>query len=344
MLLRRSQRPFTEAIDHLVGMQAQVPTSPYVGLWSRVEQFDPTELSALVEQRRVVRIALMRSTIHLVSARDCLELRPLVQSVSERGFRAAFGKRAVGLDVEEVAAAGRAILTDRPLAGAALGRILQERWPDHEPDVLANIVRAYVPLVQVPPRGVWGRSGPSAHTPAEAWLGMPLTSAPSVDEMVVRYLTAFGPANVQDAQAWSGLTGLADVFERLTPRLCTFRDDAGRTLYDLPDAPRPPGDLEAPARFLPEFDNLLLSHADRTHVVAEEHRARFMENHLIVGTVLVDGWVDALWTVSRSKGRATMQIELLRRCSKRQRDDIADEGARLIAMLAPEATHDVALG
>ena len=344
MLLRRSQRPALDAVEALVGMQAQLPSSPYIGLWSRLEGFDPDELSTLVTNRAAVRIALMRSTIHLVSARDCLELRPLVQPVVERGFKGAWGKRAAGLDDAVVAAEGRRILTERPLPAAPLGRMLRDRWPDHPADVLANIVRTLVPLVQVPPRGVWGASGPSAHTPADVWLGKPLATKPSVDEMTTRYLAAFGPATVQDAQTWSGLTKLTEVFERLAPRLCTFRDEHGRTLYDLPDAPRPGGEVDAPPRFLPEFDNLLLAHADRSHVVADEHRARFMANNFVVGTVLIDGWVDGLWRVEREKGIATLHVELLRRCSKKQKDPLAAEGERLVALLAPNATRrDVVL-
>ena len=344
MLLRRSQRPVFDAIGALVGLQAQLPTSPYVGLWSRLEGFDPAELSGLLVDRAVVRIAVMRSTIHLVTARDCLELRPLVQPVIERSFKGTWGKRAAGLDFDEVAALGRRILAERPLAAAPLGRVLQETWPDHPPDVLANVVRTAVPLVQVPPRGMWGASGPSAHTPAEVWLGQPLVTRPSIDEMVTRYLAAFGPATVQDAQVWSGITRLGEVFDRLAPNLLTFRDEDGRSLYDLPDAPRPPADTEVPPRFLPEFDNVLLSHADRAHVVADEHRALFMANNFVIGTVLLDGWVDALWRVAKSKGTATMTVELLRRCGKKERSDIEAEGRRLLEMLAPNAeSSDVEL-
>ena len=342
MLLCRSQRPVIEAVEALVGLQAQLPMNPYVGLWSRLDGFEPEVLSSLIAERAVVRVALMRSTIHLVSARDCLELRPLVQVVSERGYRAAFGKKAVGLDVDAVAREGRAILTEHPLPAAALGKRLQAQWPDYAPDVLANLVRTHVALVQVPPRGLWGRSGASAHAPADIWLGAPLAKEPSLDEMVLRYVAAFGPATVQDAQAWSGLTKFGEVFDRLHPRLVTFRDEDGRTLYDLPDAPRPPSDVDAPPRFLPDFDNLLLSHADRNHVIADEHRGVFMANNFVIGTVLIHGWVGATWKVERSKAAATMAVELLARCSKATRETVSAEGERLLKMLAPAAhDHDV---
>jgi len=342
MLLRRSQRPVVEAIEALVGLQAQLPMNPYIGLWSRLDDFDPGVLSNLVAERAVVRVALMRSTIHLVSARDCLELRPLVQVASERGYRAAFGKRAGGLDVDAVVREGRAILTERPLTAAALGRRLQAQWPEYAPDVLANLVRTHVPLVQVPPRGLWGKSGASAHVPAEVWLGAPLATNPSLDAMVLRYVAGFGPATVQDAQTWSGLTKLGEVFDRLAPQFITFRDEDGRTLYDLPDAPRPPADIDAPPRFLPDFDNLLLSHADRNHVVADEHRAVFMANNFVIGTVLIDGWVGATWKVARSETRATLGVDLLRTCTKTVLDAATAEGERLLKLVAPaSADHDI---
>ena len=163
----------------------------------------------------------------------------------------AFGKQAAGLDVHAVVREGRAILAEEPLPAAALGRRLQARWPDYAADVLANLVRTHVALVQVPPRGLWGKSGASAHTPADTWLGAPLAKDPSLDDLVLRYLAAFGPATVQDAQAWSGLTKLGEVFDRLRPSLVTFRDEDGRTLHDLPDAPRPPGDVDSAAALPP---------------------------------------------------------------------------------------------
>ena len=342
MLLRRSQRPVVEAIEALVGMQAQLPMNPYIGLWSRLDGFEPDLLSNLVVERAVVRVALMRSTIHLVSARDCLELRPLVQVASERGYRAAFGRRAAGLDVDAVVSEGRAILTEEPLPAAALGQRLQAQWPEYAPDVLANLVRTHVALVQVPPRGLWGKSGASAHVPADLWLGAPLAKDPSLDAMILRYVAAFGPATVQDAQTWSGLTKLGEVFDRLAPRLIPFRDEDGRMLYDLPDAPRPPADVDAPPRFLPDFDNVLLSHADRNHVVADEHRAVFMANNFVIGTVLIDGWVGATWKVVRSKTRATVAVNLLRQCSKTTRDAVIAEGERLLKLVAPEsADHEI---
>ncbi len=212
----------------------------------------------------------MRNTVHLVSARDCLQLRPLVQPVIDRGFytNRAHREGLEGVDIEALSAAGRALLEERPRTAKELGELLRERWPERDPASLARAIRHLVPLVQVPPRGVWGKSGPAAHTTAEAWLSHPLDPGLSLEELVIRYLGTFGPASVKDVQAWSGLTRLGEVVDRLRPRLLSFRDERGRELFDLPDAPRPDPDTPAPPRFLPNFDNLILSHADRTRVVA----------------------------------------------------------------------------
>jgi hypothetical protein len=182
MLLSRQALPAKEAIEHLVGMQAQAPNPPYVGLWTRLEGFHPDQLARLILERRAVRVALMRNTVHLVSARDCLALRPLVQPVIDRGLHANRANREglEGVDTEELSAAGRALLEEGPRTAKELGVLLRERWPERDPASLARAVRHLVPLVQVPPRGVWGKSGPAAHTTAEAWLGRSLDSDPSL--------------------------------------------------------------------------------------------------------------------------------------------------------------------
>ena len=330
MLLRRRKLPAIEAIEHLVGMQAQVPNPPYVGLWTRVEDFHPDELARLILDRRAVRIALMRNTIHLVTARDCLRLRPLMQTVIDRGL---YARRSdiEGVDIEDLAAAGRALLEERPRTAKELGGLLEERWPGSDPALLARDVRHLLPLVQVPPRGVWGKSGQAAHTTAEAWLGRPLDPAYSLEETIPRYLGAFGPASVKDAQTWCGLTRLNRVFERLRPNLVTFRDERGTELFDLPDAPKPNPDTPAPARFLPEFDNLILSHADRTRVIAEEYRkAIASKNGMVPATVLVDGFVRGTWKTERSRGKATLEIKPFEPLAKEDRDSLTEEGERLI--------------
>jgi hypothetical protein len=333
LLLRRRKLSAVEAIEHLVGMQAQAPAPPYVGLWTRLEDFHPDDLKRLILERRAVRIALMRNTVHLVSARDCLAMRPLMQPVFDRTLYSTRANRAnlEGVDIEALVAAGRALLEERPRTAKELGKLLQEQWPEHDPASLARAIRHLVPLVQVPPRGLWGKSGPAAHTTAEAWLGRPLDPAPSLEETILRYLGAFGPATVKDVQTWSGLTRLGEVIERVRPRLRIFRDERGKELFDVPDAPMPDPDTPALPRFLPEFDNLILSHADRTRVIAEEYRkAIASKNGMVPASVLVDGFVRGTWKTERSRGKATLEVKPFEPLAKEDRDALAEEGEQLI--------------
>ena len=342
MLLHRRKLSALDAIEHLVGMQAQAPAPPYVGLWTRLEGFHHDELSRLILDRQAVRVALMRNTIHLVSARDCLTLRPLVQHVVERNLYTSHTHRASieGVDIEELVATGRALIEERPRTAKELGGLLQELWPDRDPTFLARAIRHLVPLVQVPPRGLWGKSGQAAHTTAETWLGRDLDPDSSLDALIFRYLGAFGPAGVKDVQTWSGLTGLRDVVERLRPRLGTFRDERGKELFDLPDAPRPGPDIPAPPRFLPEFDNLVLSHADRTRVMSDDYRKVIASrNGMVPATVLIDGFVRGTWKTKQTSGKATLEISPFGKFSKQDRDSLAEEGERLVRFIAEDAKH-----
>jgi len=333
LLGRRELSPF-EAIEKLAGMQAQAPQAPYVGLWSRLADFNPTELSQLLLDRRVVRVPVMRATVHLVTAQDCLVMRPLVQSVLERSFGGtAFARNIAGIEREAFFAAARTLLEESPRTRPELGRLLQERWPDRDALSMACAISALVPAVQVPPRGLWGESGQPTWTTTEKWLSQELDANPSLDALVLRYLAAFGPASVSDIQTWCGLTRLDTVVERLRPQLCTFRDMQGRELFDLPDAPRPDPDTPAPPRFLPEYDNLLLSHTDRTRVIADQHRAPvFMK-----GAFLINGFVRGTWKVVRQRRAATLMIDPFQPLDKRDADELSEEGARLLEFLTGDA-------
>jgi hypothetical protein len=342
-LLDRSAGPVLVMVEHLVGLQAQAPFPPYYGLLARLDGFRPEDLAGLLISRDVVRIALMRGTIHLVSADDALTLRPLIQPVLDRALVANFGKRLAGVDLTEVAATGQVLTSAEPLTFADLGATLTQDWPDHPADALAQVVRALVPLVQVPPRAVWGQTGLARHAPANVWLGRPLAERPSLETMVERYLAAFGPATVADVQAWSGLTRLREVVGPMRDRLRVFADEQGRELFDLPEAPRPVPDRPAPARLLPEYDNLILSHDDRTRVMSDrDRRDLFKMQNVFPGSVLLDGFVAGSWRLKRSKGTATVTAELFRsRVSARDRDQVAAEAARILAVTAPADTPDV---
>ncbi|GAA1231928.1 winged helix DNA-binding domain-containing protein [Kitasatospora nipponensis] len=330
---------------HLVGLQAQATDPPYYGLWTRLADFRPEQLSTLVEQRTVVRIGLQRGTIHLVTAEDCLTLRPILQPVLDQGLKSSYGRRLTGLDLEALTERGRLLVEQAPRTFQELGGLLGADHPDHDPAALAQLLRARLALVQVPPRGLWQSGGPAAHTTAEQWLGRPLDTPATGeqeqlrrDDLVLRYLAAFGPATVADAQKWSRLTRLAASVARLRPQLVEFRDEQGRTLYDLPRAPRPDPGLPVPARLVAPFDNLLLSHADRSRILPSEHRTRVMTaNGLVPGTLLVDGLVAGTWQVLRQGATASAVLRTFADPDRTTRAELADQADRLLAFAAPDA-------
>ena len=343
MLLERATVDPTTAVTDLVGMQAQAPLAPYVGLWSRLVDFDPDRLARDLVERRVVRASLMRSTIHLVTADDALAIRRLVDPVLGRGFRTSqFARDLEGVDLAELLTVGRGLIERRPSTRAALGAQLAERWPGRPPDSLVYAITYLVPCVQVPPRGVWEKTGPPAWTTMEAWLGRPLEADPSIDELVLRYLAAFGPATVMDVQAWSGLTRLRSVVERLRPRLATFRDERDRELFDLVDAPRPDPDVPAPPRFLPEYDNVLLGHADRSRIIPARRRIPLPPgNGATRGTVLLDGMFGGEWRIDRDGGRATLTIAPFEPIAATERSALEDEAMRLLGFTANGADPEI---
>ncbi|MGI5223958.1 winged helix DNA-binding domain-containing protein [Actinoallomurus sp. CA-142502] len=347
-LLERSAASALEMIERLVGLQAQAPWPPYYGLWSRLASFRQDELAHLLTGRQVVRIGLMRGTVHLVSAADCRTLRPLTQPILDGALRSTFRRPLDGIELPALFAAGRALVESRPHTMSELGARLAEdpRWTGRAPAALAQAVRAGVPLVQVPPRGVWGMGGQTRVTSAEAWLGRPLHSAPSIEDVVLRYLAAFGPATVKDVQTWMGVTRLKPVLDRLRPRLAVFRDDRGKELFDLPDAPRPGPDTEAPVRFVAEFDNILLSHADRRRIMSEEARKRTfaVPNGIFPGTFLVDGFVRGTWRIERSSKTAVLHLTPYDPLDIATRDALVAEGSRLLTFAADAtADHDIVL-
>jgi hypothetical protein len=344
LLLERTALPAADAIERLVGMQAQVPMDPYIGLWTRLKSFDPVELSDLLTSRNAVRASLMRATIHLVTARDMRTLRPLMEPVIQRMFwtGSPFGRAIKGVDTEALVAMVRVLIEERPRTRAELRPLLAERWPDHDSDALSAI-GYLLPVVQVPPRGVWGQSGQATWTTAESWLDRPLDPEPSIDDLVMRYLAGYGPAAVMDIQAWCGLTKLKEVVERLRPGLREYRDESGRELFDVPDAPLPDADVPAPVRFLPEYDNSLLGYKDRTRMIGTEARRRLDSDILgNFSTFLVDGFVAGRWKLAHERGAARITIEPVMRLSASDRAGLIDEGSRLAAFLVPDAdTHDV---
>ncbi|WP_326662528.1 winged helix DNA-binding domain-containing protein [Streptomyces canus] len=366
LLLRRSGLSAKAAVGHLLGLQAQNVKPPYYALAARLDGFAPEELSELMADREVVRIVTMRSTIHTHTAEDCLTLRPLVQPARDREL-INFRKGLQGVDLDRLAVLARELVEAEPRTMKQLREALLAEWPDADPQALAIAARCKLPLVQVTPRGLWGRSGQVALTTAEHWLGRSTDASPTEaspteaspteaspteprptepsptptpDETVLRYLAAFGPASVKDMQTWAGLTRLRDAFERLRPQLRIFRDENGVELFDLPEASRPAEDTPAPPRFLPEFDNLLLSHADRTRVVPKEYWGRSWQGNQAYCTLLVDGFLAGVWKLTGDM----LVVQPFDRLSKAQQKDVTAEGQRMLATLHPGTPYDIRFG
>lgn len=343
LLLERSSIGLTRAVEQLVGLQAQTPHSWYLGLWARLADFAAADASEALERRELVRLPLMRSTIHLVSTADALALRASMQPAIERQTTSNFGRQLHGVDRRKLVAASRLLVDEQPLAASELGRRLDDIFPGRDPAGLAQAARAWLPMVQVPPRGLWGQSGKPRQAALETWLHRPVTNL-TPEALVQRYLKAFGPASVADIRTWSGLPGLGTVIEELRPRLHRFCNEHGRELVDLPDAPRPDPDTPAPPRFLYDYDNLLLSHADRTRVTDNVDYATHgftSQSNRQPSSLLVNGFVAGTWIAQPTRAGARMTIRPFRRFTTAQRDAITSEGLSVLQFLRPNQDVDI---
>ncbi len=344
LLLERHELGAVEATGRLGGMQAQEPGPPYIGLWSRLAGFEAPELENAIEEREVVRATAMRGTVHLLPARDYTRLQSAIAEALEGDMARYLAARLEGVDIAALVEDGRGLFgKEDSMSAAALRDALAKRHPEADVRAIAAVVRTSLPLVRVPDGGRWGFTPKAPFTDAERWIGKPLRKRPDRAELVRRYLAAFGPASVGDMEAWLGGGGLAPVFEKLASELRRFKDEGGRELYDLKDAPRPPEDTPAPVRLLPEFDSLMLAHADRTRVIADAHRKSLTTKNLRVrATVLVDGRVAAFWKLEKARGTATVVIEPLARLRAADRKAALAEAEALAAFAEPSAKRHAA--
>jgi hypothetical protein len=335
LLLERESTTAVDVVRRLVGMQGQEPKHPYVGLWTRITGFEESELDDAVEAREVVRATMFRGTLHLVTAADYLRFRSTVSPVLEAGLKV-LGDRGAGLEPAKVVAAAKKLLKKEPLTFTEVRDALQQQFPDVNERALGFCTRMMVPLVMHPSDARWSWSANARFTPAEDWIGGKLVAKSLSEELVTRYLTAFGPATPADFQTWSGLQKAKPVFDAL--ELETFTDEAGKTLYDVPDGPRPDPDTAAPVRFLPEFDNVLLSHAKRERIITDEHKpAVYTKNLRVKATYTVDGVVAGLWTADKKRGVATLTITPFGRTLKKTLTELEREGTALLGFLEPDA-------
>jgi hypothetical protein len=338
LLLERARLDVLAALEATAGLQAQLARPPFVGLWTRLRDFERADLDRALRARTAVRGTLMRATLHLVSARDYRAWRTPIQPVLTRGL-AVLGERGTGIDRDAVLGAARRLLASGPRTFEDIRDHLVARFPQCNDRGLGHTVRMLEPLVQEPIAGTeWGFPSIARFALASDWIRKPLATDDDVAPLLLRYLAAFGPATVADAQAWSGLQALRPVFESLRPRLAVFRDEQKRELFDLPDAPRPDADVAAPVRFLPEFDNLLLAHQDRRRVVADAHKkAVYLPGLRVAATFLVDGTVAGTWSIDTKKGAATLTVCPFGKPAPATKRALAEEGERLAAFLAPDA-------
>ena len=346
MLLARERVAAVDAVGRLAGMQAQEPRPPFVGLWTRVEGFEREELDAAIASRDVVRATLMRATLHLLPARDYWPYRAALEPALTAAFEGNAGKFADGMDLDRVLAVAR-----NELAGGArdfkeLTAALVKAFPDVDERAPRYFTRTRLPLLVAPsPDDRWGFPRTSRFELAEKQLGKEPEVRGAGEELVRRYLAAFGPASVADFQTWSGIRGAAPLFEALRDELAVFKLEGGgrRELFDLPGAPRPGPDAEAPVRLLPDFDNLVLAHADRTRIVSEEHRPKLTpgKNLRVLATFLVDGFVAGTWKAERKGKQAMLTLSPFSTLKKAAMKELTSEAEALLAFLEPDASARV---
>ncbi len=337
MLLKRETSPVPAAIERLVGLQAQLALPPYVGLWTRLRDFCHDDLARLIENRIVIKATLMRATLHLFTAEDYVRFRTALQPVMAGAASAIAKRRGGNFDLDKVLKAARRYISEKPRTFAEISDMVTKLMPGYDVGAMRYTVRTHLSLVQVPVTGGWSYSNKPEFTLAESWIGQPTSPEDNLRELVFRYLAAFGPASVTDMQTWLGLK-LKDTFEKLKPELQTYRDEGRRELFDLPDLSLPNGDTPAPVRFLPEFDNLLLSHSNRTRVIANEHGSKvYLPGLRVAATILVDGFVRGTWKIEKTKNTATLVIKLFDKPTRRDRAALIEEGERLIRFVEAKA-------
>jgi hypothetical protein len=337
--LERASLSIPAGIERLVGLQAQQASPPYVGLWTRLQDLHREDLTRLTEERRVIKATLMRATLHLVTAEDYLRLRTTLQPALVRASESIAKRReSQELDVEKILEAARRFIGEAPRTFAEISAMLTELMPDRDVGAMRYTVRTHLPLIQVPNNSEWSYPGNPQFTLAESWLGKPISNEDNFRTLVFRYLAAFGPASVADMQTWSGLPKLKDPIQALKKDLHTYRDEQGRELFDLPDISLPDADTHAPERFLPEYDNLLLSHTKRTRVIADQYRSKvYLPGLRVAATFLVDGIVSGVWKTEKKKSAATLLIEPFEKLTKQNRSALTEEAEKLIRFVEPEA-------
>ena len=338
MLLARERATVVKAVERLLALQAQLPRPPHVGLWSRLQKFKRDDLITPLNARTLVRGTMMRGTLHIMSARDFLAFRMALQPSLTAGMMAIVGKGPIP-SIETLMTAGRSAFGRKGRPFADVRAALQSRFPDAHERLMGYAVRMQLPLVQVPADGAaWGFPADSDFALAEHWLKTKVGAGSGAGPLVLRYLAAFGPATVPDIAAWLGIRGVAELLAPIRDKLLTFRDERGREVFDLPSAPRPNAETPAPVRFLPEYDSVILAHADRARIVDEAYRKALVTKNLIVpATFLIDGRVSGTWKIERKKTAAILTLTPFCPIPKTCKPAVSEEGEALLRFVEPDA-------
>lgn len=336
LLLRRHRLTVPQAIERIGALQAQLPVSPYIALWSRLDGFKRDNLLRAVERRRVVKATLMRQTLHHVSARDYLAYGGLIREARHAAMKRRAERTNVAADVARLSRKLMRHLADEPRSRPELLELLdlpKLQIDDPQPWVVWYLLVGECELVHSPESSVWRRNTAGARfSPATVWLGdAGATGEQAAEHLVRRYLAAFGPATRSDLLQWTGLTlrALEPGLERVELR--RFEDERGRELLDLPRGPLPDAATPAPVRFLPMWDSTLLAHDDRTRILPDEYRRTVIRNNGDVQQAfLVDGLVAGVWKYVDGRVVAEPFAPLPRRV----RRELDEEARRLGALHA----------
>lgn len=340
MLLQREPVTPVAAIERVLALQAQLARPPYMALWSRVAGFEREALHRALLGREIVRATLMRSTLHLLSARDYQQFRMTLQPALDGAMRSVLKQRGAEVDLEGILAIARQAF-ETPHTFEEVRDLMRSRYPEADERAMGYAVRNRLPLVQVPTDAPWGFPTTPLFVQSAAWLGEAASPEARLEALFLRYLAAFGPATVADFQRWTGLPALKSVLSGLRERLLVLHDERGRELLDLPDAPRPDEGVEAPVRYLPDFDNVILAHDDRARLIDDADRARIFNkaNLRVLPTILVDGRVAGSWAITGTKTRPALVVTPFAPLGGRDRASLAEEGERLLRFAEPAGKH-----
>ena len=334
LLLERRKLSATKAVERLGGLQAQSTPSPYLSLWTRLEGFERDELTRALKARRLVKALLQRGTLHVVSPADYWAISTARRELGGILWPPAYERLVPKRRLAELAALVLDELGDGERTFKELQAVLH---PHAKGNATATFlwrrVQGHASVVHVPPSGIWGYGGQGVYAPAAGRIkGGPPAPQEAFDHLVRRYLGAYGPATPRDVGQWAGVPRLKPITEALARiGARTLRDDRGRTLYDLPRAPLPDPDTPAPLRLLPRFDNLVLSHDDRSRILGDVKPSRIVtKNGIVHATMLVDGFVAGTWQLERGRVR----LEPFGRLAAAVRRALQEEAARLEAFVA----------